>query len=244
MEKINNKENESPQKVLLTEGTTIPSVILKAFQLNPELKISVIYKGKECLLLYTGGKICIKPSEIQTIYLERIFWNDISIREQEYQKVEDVILQNKLKNAVVATREEPGFDFLDEESSEPKLSESEKAVKKLFTETIWSVGTLVSNVTTESVHLVCEGMKKRFGDSWKKIAFEKIPLKYGFQIGEWMGINIANAKLLGQIADCVAGKLKLKGYNVNFIKNRSRRPVILKIACESDSLYLQVKIGQ
>lgn len=221
-------------------GDMIPGVIERAFRLNPELKISVIYKGTECFLLYTGGKICIKPSKLHTIWLEGELWNKVSITEQEYQKVEDVILQNEIGDAAEATREEPGFDFLEEKET---LSENDRAVKKLFTETVWPLKLQIGyQVTVESVHLICSGIKQS-GDDWEKKILEGIPLKNEFRMEQWREINITNAEVLGQIADYWVEKLK-NHVEVDFIQNRLQRPVILKIACKENELHLLVAIGR
>lgn len=219
-------------------GDMIPGVIERAFRLNPELKISVIYKGTECFLLYTGGKICIKPSKLHTIWLEGELWNKVSITEQEYQKIEDTILQNELGDAAEATREEPGFDFLEE----PELSKTEKAVEKLFIETVWRLKPEVIHLRINSVHLLCENMDEHFGNDWIEKVLEEIPLKGTLKIDRWMEINITNVKLLGQIADCVAGKFT--NCSMDFLKNRSQKPVILQIAYKSNNLHWLVEIGR
>lgn len=251
------KENITDrQKSAFRLGNECGYALSEVFKTDSTLDIKIFYKGYVLGKPIEGeypvgcgnnGQLYIKISSVPSckIFLEGN-WDNVKILESEYQKALDVVNKNKIKDAVDATREEPVFEFLEEnraETKKDKLSEVEKIVRDLFTTKLQKIEPYItSEKDNQLMRLILTGrnMQRTVDSSLLK----KIPIKEGkLTKGLWAEVGLNNQNLKVSIAkDVVAFVSRQRpaiGLELAKIKFGAARLNILVDSCSND-IYFEV----
>jgi|GEM_PF-5990936 len=96
----NDREKITPdvKNIIQLRGTTIPTMLIRALMIKPDITITVIYQGEiECPLMLIEGRLYIEPQRGRRIFLEGALLHNIGIQEKEVLKARQIIDEEHLK---------------------------------------------------------------------------------------------------------------------------------------------------
>lgn len=203
MEDMTKKEEVNGKRRFI-KVDLIHVLLKRAFEIDPELRVNVLYKdGTEHSLLYTNGKFCIKPNRLSTVWLDGELWRDVKISEKDHREICELIEKNEIADVSTETNRRIGFNF---NSEKPPIKPSDQAALDLFTRTIWDYKPKIKGTKNCIELLYVDGMRSSYSFNLRKEILQNLSLKSMSGNDDLFIINIENRDVIACIAKFLINK--------------------------------------
>ncbi|MBI5152824.1 hypothetical protein HZA39_04795 [Candidatus Peregrinibacteria bacterium] len=249
-------QDTQQEKLIKLKDTTIAAQIVKAFKINPELRVDVFYQHNNELvkypLLYSNGELSIQISEkpLHKIILSSELWNNVSIDAETHKNILNVIEESEQKQVRDINKDcrDSWYEIalaLQNPRPEENLPKNkiphQKEIEEFF-EKISNYEFDVDQINSTEICVKCRGKSEADAKLFEEI-IKKLPLKNPYEKGVYIAIDTKkNPELFKNIAHTILLKVKkiVLFTFMGYVDSLLKKNITIDIGIDSD-VYLCIR---